>query len=89
MSVTRKVASAVLATVVGAGLTMAVTPAQAAKKMEKCYGVAKKGQNDCGTAKHACAGQATSNNDPTEWKYVPKGTCIQMGGSLKSGDSKK
>jgi len=23
---------------------------------EKCYGIAKAGQNDCGTAKHACAG---------------------------------
>ena len=25
---------------------------------EKCYGIVKKGQNDCGTAKHSCAGKA-------------------------------
>jgi len=48
---------------------------------EKCYGVAKAGQNDCGTAKHACAGLgAKVANDPTEWKYVAKGTCESMGG---------
>ena len=47
---------------------------------EKCYGVAKAGQNDCGTARHSCAGKATADNDPTEWKYVAKGTCEQMGG---------
>jgi uncharacterized membrane protein len=48
---------------------------------EKCYGIAKAGQNDCGTAKHACAAQgAKVDNDPMEWKYVPKGTCEKMGG---------
>lgn len=52
---------------------------------EKCYGVAKAGQNDCAANGHACAGQAKSDNDPTEWKYVPKGECEKMGGSLKAG----
>jgi uncharacterized membrane protein len=48
---------------------------------EKCYGIAKAGQNDCGTAKHSCAAQgAKVDNDPTEWKYVAKGTCEKMGG---------
>ena len=51
---------------------------------EKCYGVAKAGQNDCGTAKHACAGEgAKTDNDPTEWKYVAKGTCETMGGKRR------
>ena len=31
---------------------------------EKCAGVAKAGKNDCGTAKHACAGEAKTDNDP-------------------------
>jgi uncharacterized membrane protein len=44
--------------------------------------VAKAGQNDCGTAKHACAAQAKLDNDPTEWKYVDKGTCEKMGGKM-------
>ncbi len=49
---------------------------------EKCYGVAKAGKNDCGSldGKHGCAGQATVDNDPLEWKYVEKGTCEEMGG---------
>ncbi len=41
------------------------------------------GQNDCGTAKHACAAQgAKVDNDPNEWKYVAKGTCEKMGGKM-------
>jgi len=57
-----------------------VTPKEST---EKCYGVAKAGQNDCGTAKHACAAQgAKVDNDPNEWKYVAKGTCEKMGGKM-------
>ena len=52
-------------------------------EQEKCYGIAKGGQNDCGTAKHACAGQgAKADNDPAEWKYVAKGSCEKMGGKM-------
>ena len=47
---------------------------------EKCYGIAKAGQNDCGTARHSCAGKATKDNTPDDWKYVPKGTCEKLGG---------
>jgi uncharacterized membrane protein len=54
--------------------------AAAAEDKEKCYGVAKAGQNDCATAAHSCAGQAKSDNAPGEWKYVPKGTCDKVGG---------
>lgn len=49
---------------------------------ERCYGVAKAGQNDCGTATHGCAGAAKVDNDPFEWKLVPKGTCEKAGGKL-------
>jgi uncharacterized membrane protein len=51
---------------------------------EKCYGVAKAGQNDCGTATHGCAGQAKADNDATDWKYVAKGTCEKVGGKLNT-----
>ena len=51
---------------------------------EKCYGIAKKGQNDCGTATHACAGLAKKDNQPDEWKLVAKGTCEKVGGKLKA-----
>ena len=57
-------------------------PAPAGK--EKCYGIAKKGQNDCGTATHACAGLAKRDNQPDEWKLVAKGTCEKLGGKLKA-----
>ena len=52
---------------------------------EKCYGIAKAGQNDCGTARHTCAGKATRDNAPDEWKYVAKGTCEKLGGSTSPG----
>lgn len=52
---------------------------------EACYGVAKAGQNDCGTATHGCAGVAKLDNDPNEWKFVAKGTCTELGGSLEAG----
>lgn len=74
--------SAALATALTSGVVS--TAANAAKK-EKCYGVAKAGQNDCGnlSGTHSCAGQSTVDNDPTEWKLVPKGTCEEIGGLLK------
>ena len=49
---------------------------------EKCYGVAKAGQNDCAAGKHACAGKSTVDNDPASWKYVAKGTCEKVGGKM-------
>lgn len=55
----------------------AQTPAK-----EKCFGIAKAGQNDCANiaGTHSCAGQSKVDNDKGEWKYVPAGTCKQMGG---------
>jgi uncharacterized membrane protein len=51
---------------------------------EKCFGVAKAGQNDCATpnGSHSCAGQAKADKDGNEWKYVAKGTCEKAGGKL-------
>ena len=53
-------------------------------KMEKCYGVAKAGQNDCAskTGGHSCAGQSKKDMSPADWKNVPAGTCATMGGKL-------
>jgi uncharacterized membrane protein len=49
---------------------------------EKCFGIAKAGQNDCATASgsHSCAGQAKKDKDAAEWNYVAKGTCEKAGG---------
>ena len=53
---------------------------------ERCYGVARAGSNDCGTAKHSCAKRAMYDRQPDEWKMVPAGTCVNSGGSLTPGD---
>lgn len=70
-----------LAAVIGLGTLAAAAPA-AAEGTERCFGVAKKAQNDCGTAAHSCAGQARADNDPGDWKRVAKGTCQNLGGKL-------
>jgi uncharacterized membrane protein len=59
-------------------------PASTSMEKEKCYGVAKAGQNDCASKMggHACAGMAKMDKDLNEWKNVSKGTCTQMGGKL-------
>ena len=72
-----------LSLLVGSGL-LAVTAAAApqwAKKgdvLEKCGGVAKAGQNDCGANGHSCAGKALRDGDDNEWVYVPEGTCQKL-----------
>jgi len=71
--------AAALATVCAATGTIASAADKPAEK-EKCYGIAKAGQNDCATGAHACSGQAKSDNMATEWKYVAKGTCEKAGG---------
>jgi uncharacterized membrane protein len=64
--------------------TAATTAAAADEAKEKCFGVAKAGQNDCGgkSSKHACAGQSKADNDPNDFKLVAKGSCEKMGGKL-------
>lgn len=64
-------------------LTLASAPVQAQEKeKEKCFGIAKAGQNDCASAfgTHSCAGQSKLDMDKSEWKYVAKGTCKTMKG---------
>lgn len=65
-------------------ITVADTAVAGKGPVEKCLGVAKAGMNDCGTSKHSCAGQSTKDGDPTEWIFVPKGTCSKIvGGKVK------
>ena len=75
----RRILQTAVAGLVAVGLAHAAQAQEKAER-EKCYGVAKAGQNDCGTATHTCAGKAKRDNAPDEWKYVPKGTCEKMGG---------
>lgn len=71
-----------------AGAVMMTTPMVGeanAQEMEKCYGIAKAGQNGCGHAGglHSCAGQAKVDNDPGDWVEVAKGECEKSGGHLE------
>ncbi|HEX6319943.1 MAG TPA: DUF2282 domain-containing protein [Burkholderiales bacterium] len=77
-----------LAAAVAGLLALAANTALAQKKdQEKCWGVAKAGQNDCGSNKtaHSCAGHSKMDYDPNDFKVVKAGTCVQMGGSLVQG----
>lgn len=48
-------------------------------KMEKCFGVALKGQNDCyAGAGTTCAGTSTVDYQGNAFKLEPKGTCTTM-----------
>ena len=81
------VLSSALASVLALGLVQQAAAADAAK--EKCFGVAKAGQNDCAnlSGTHSCAGQSKMDMSADEWKYVAAGTCKTMGG--KSMDEAK
>lgn len=75
-----------IAGILAMGSILAAAPAQAVPDAptawEKCAGIAKAGMNDCGSldGKHACAGQSAADSDPTEWVYVPEGTCTKIVG---------
>lgn len=90
----RLIASSALASILALGL---VNAASAESNKEKCYGIAKAGQNDCAnlSGSHSCAGQSKDEHGAAEWKYVAKGTCASLGGlgaddaKKKMGDAKK
>jgi len=76
-----------LAGAMAMALTLAAAgDAQAQKKAEKerCYGIAKAGQNDCVTANGSCAGSSKKDAQADSYLILPKGTCDKIvGGSLK------
>ncbi len=67
--------------------TMAAAPAAAAEGKERCYGVSLKAKNDCAAGPGtSCAGTSTVDYQGNAWKYVAKGTCDDLGGSLAAKD---
>lgn len=75
--------AAALASVCAAGAASAADKAK--PEQEKCFGVAKAGQNDCAAADgaHGCMGQSKMDKGAADWKYVAKGTCEKAGGKLE------
>jgi uncharacterized membrane protein len=76
----RVIVSSALASALALGLVGQVAAQDKGK--EKCYGIAKAGQNDCASLSgtHSCAGQTKEDMSPLDWKYVAKGTCKDMKG---------
>jgi uncharacterized membrane protein len=77
-------AIAAIASLLASGAQAQVHPEKPTYKYEKCYGIARAGQNDCFFAANSCAGTATRDDDPQAWVYVPQGTCKKItGGKLE------
>jgi len=72
--------SSALASALALGLVGEAAAQDNAK--EKCFGIAKAGQNDCAnlSGTHSCAGQSKVDMGADEWKYVAKGTCKDLKG---------
>lgn len=95
MSITAKTTKAIslgaAAAAMLAAAGLASTPATAQGAKEKCYGVSLAGKNDCAAGPGtSCAGTSTVDYQGNAWKYVAKGQCADMGGSLtaKKGNTK-
>lgn len=55
-------------------------PATKAAATEKCFGIAKAGQNSCAAGPGtSCAGSSKKDFAGNAWKQVPKGTCTTLG----------
>ncbi len=74
--------------------TAIATPSHAEDAaMEKCYGVALAGKNDCAAGPGTtCAGTSTLDYQGNAWSLVPAGTCTSIetpygNGSLEAKDT--
>ena len=53
--------------------------------LQKCYGVAARGKNDCAEGAHSCVGQSTHDRDKASFVLLPTGDCQKLaGGSPKA-----
>lgn len=83
MKPTRLLISTALGGLAVLGASAASMAAADAPAIEKCYGIAKAGKNDCQTATNACAGQSKQNGQKDGFLHLPKGSCEKIvGGSL-------
>ncbi len=81
---TTMISALALASALGTALTTA--PVAFGADMEKCYGIALKGQNDCKAGEGtSCAGTSSIDYQGNSWKLVPKGSCVSMDTPLGKG----
>lgn len=92
--------SARLTPAVASAISLAFATAAAAQKhperptfkYEKCYGIARAGQNDCFSGSNSCGGTSKEDGQKDAWLYVPEGTCKKIVGGMldkRSGDDEK
>jgi len=75
---------AVVAAAMTAAVALSAPTAASAADMEKCYGVAKAGHNDCQTNSSSCAGTSKMDGQGDAFVAVPEGTCEKLvGGSTE------
>lgn len=79
MNANHNILSAAIGSLLVLGLASSAVAAET-PAMEKCFGIAKAGKNDCSTkgSAHSCAGQATKDNDSNDFVALPKGTCDKI-----------
>jgi uncharacterized membrane protein len=83
--------SAIFAGALAMGVAVASYAEDAKQPMEKCFGIARAGENDCKAgAGTTCAGTSKVDYQKNAYKLVPAGTCTRIKtpdgfGSLTSG----
>ncbi len=75
-------------TAVAAVLALGLSGTAAAADMEKCYGVARAGKNDCQTATSSCAGTAREDRQADAFIALPKGSCEKIAGGSTTPPAK-
>ena len=87
----RRVSPQALSAAVAGAVAFCLSPAAASehKGKEKCYGIAKAGENACHAANgiHSCAGKASSSNAGHDWLLVEIGSCVAKGGKTQPYDA--
>ncbi|AUG06337.1 DUF2282 domain-containing protein [Pseudomonas sp. S09G 359] len=78
---TTKLSAATLILALGSALSLSAMSNMAHAddaKMDKCFGVAEAGKNDCAAgAGTSCAGTSKVKDQANAWKLVPAGTCAK------------
>jgi len=88
MNRTRIAAATLVALTAGAGMAHAQSSKNRAQPaaMEKCYGVALAGKNDCAAGPGTtCAGTSVRDYQGNAWKNTPAGTCTSIRTPLGNG----
>ncbi|MRL67725.1 DUF2282 domain-containing protein [Brevundimonas sp. SPF441] len=82
MTRTKIAAATLVALTAGAGMAHAQSTRNAEIRpaaMEKCYGIALAGKNDCAAGPGTtCAGTSVRDYQGNAWKHTPAGTCTSI-----------